>query len=57
MSLFVFGCFTMLIAGSSMAVYYKRNEAFGIRPSGEGWCSVTRLTFKLKALFAFQILK
>jgi hypothetical protein len=30
MSLFVFGYFTMLIAGSSMAVYYKRNEAFGV---------------------------
>ncbi len=50
MSLFVFGYFTMLIAGSSMAVYYKRNEAFGIRPSGEGWCSVTRLSVALAVL-------
>jgi peptide/nickel transport system permease protein len=30
MSVFVFGYFTMLIAGSSLAVYYKRNEAFGV---------------------------
>ncbi len=31
MSVFVFGYFFMLIAGSSLAVYYKRNEALDSR--------------------------
>ncbi len=45
MSVFVFGYFTMLIAGSSLAVYYKRNEVFG------GLFTVTLASMLLGILF------
>ena len=38
MSVFVFGYFATLIAGASLAVYYKSNEALGVL------CSVTLLS-------------